>query len=91
MEGLSPLQDVVQGMDHVRQLTLDKLGPLAPIVTAVGQLLAATVAILVLFSGKSAWAPPTPGLPNFAIRLCGLAAGVGVVAYTFGARMAVPP
>jgi outer membrane protein OmpA-like peptidoglycan-associated protein len=80
METWGPLFEIVQFLDGLRGGAADFFGPLAPIVTGAGQILAAGVALVALIGGKSFWAPPTPGLSNFGVRICGLAGAVGVVA-----------
>ena len=58
---------------------MEEFGILAPIVTGAGQIMAAAIALFAIVSGKSLWAPTVPGLPNYAVRIFGLVAGVGVV------------
>jgi outer membrane protein OmpA-like peptidoglycan-associated protein len=80
MEGWGPLFEIMQFLDNVRGHAADLFGPLAPVVTGAGQILAAGVAIFALIAGKSFWAPPTPDLSNYAVRFCGLVAAIGIVA-----------
>ena len=57
----------------------DLLGPFAPIVTSASQAIAAAIALLLLAFGKTLWAPPA-ALENFAARLTGILAALGVAA-----------
>jgi len=69
---------------------MSQLGPLEPIVVAGGQLVAAGLALIALVSGKNPWSPVVPGLKNYAVRVYGAAAGVGLV-YLFLASKERPP
>ncbi|MEH2521988.1 outer membrane protein OmpA-like peptidoglycan-associated protein [Bradyrhizobium sp. AZCC 1610] len=72
-------KELFQVSDEIRRNMLDSLGPLAPMVTAGGQILMAAIAFIALASGWSFWAPPTE-LRNYPVRMAGLIAGVGLVA-----------
>jgi flagellar motor protein MotB len=71
--------ELLQVSDEIRRNMLDSLGPLAPMVTAGGQIIMAAIALIALASGWSFWAPPSD-LRNFPVRMAGLVAGVGMVA-----------
>jgi outer membrane protein OmpA-like peptidoglycan-associated protein len=75
-----PLTEILQSGEEIRRNVLDQLGPLAPILTGILQIVTFGVAAVALIAGKGLWAPPTPTLSNFPARIVGLAAGVGVVA-----------
>jgi outer membrane protein OmpA-like peptidoglycan-associated protein len=75
---LGVLTDVVRIGDEFRRNLLDWFGPLAPIMTAAAQGLAAAVGLIALGFGKTYWAPPTP-LADFAVRISGLVIFLGVV------------
>jgi outer membrane protein OmpA-like peptidoglycan-associated protein len=75
---LGPLTEILQIGDELRRSALDRLGPLAPMVTAAGQIVTAALALGALAFGRSFWAPPT-GLSHFAVRVGGLLAGAGMV------------
>lgn len=56
------------------------LGPMAPVVTAAGQIVAAAISLFLIIAGRGLWAPPAiHGLPNFAARVSGVVAGLIVV------------
>lgn len=74
------ITEVLQTGDEIRRNVLDHVGPLAGIVTGVSQLILAGIAIIAIFAGRSFWAPPDHGLKNFAVRISGVVAGVGIVA-----------
>jgi outer membrane protein OmpA-like peptidoglycan-associated protein len=79
------LRDVLTTIGYLKLNALDLLGPLAPIVTGAGQIIAAAIALFLLLAGRGFWAPRFPDLPDFAVRLAGAVAGIGVVAlYLWG-------
>jgi hypothetical protein len=57
---------------------VDTFGPLAPTVVSIGQIVAAGVAAFAAISGRSFWSPVIPGLKNYAVRIFGTIAGLGV-------------
>ncbi|WP_188578274.1 OmpA family protein [Azorhizobium oxalatiphilum] len=73
MGELLPLADTLRG--HA----LEWFGPFAGMVTVAGQILAAVLALLLIGAGRRLWAPPGHGLQDFAPRIAGLLALVGVV------------
>jgi outer membrane protein OmpA-like peptidoglycan-associated protein len=74
------LSEVIELAKQVREYGADAFGPWAPTVTTIGQTMAAGIAILAIFAGKSFWAPPTPTLSNYPVRISGIVAMVGVAA-----------
>jgi flagellar motor protein MotB len=71
--------ELLQVSNEIRRNMLDNLWLIAPMLTAGGQIIMAGIAFIALASGWSFWAPPTERR-NFAVRVAGLVAGVGLVA-----------
>src|SRR5262249_20884273 len=72
------LSELLQVSNEARRNMLDSLGLIAPLLTAVGQIIIAAIAFIALASGWSFWAPPTERR-HFAVRMAGLVACVGLV------------
>ena len=87
MDILDPLlQEVVRVFAAIQVHVIGNLGPLAPVVTGVGQIMAAILSLFMLIWGRGFFAPPTDRLPGFAARLAGAIGGVGVVMMYFWTR-----
>ncbi len=73
------LGDVLAAADSFRGHALEWFGPFARIVTTSAQILAATLALLLIGAGRNLWAPPGQGLQDFAPRIAGLLSVVAVL------------
>jgi len=84
------LSEIIGTITTIKSQALDKLGPLAPIVTGVGQIVAAAISLFLIIAGRGFFAPVTPGLSHYAVRVCGAVSGVGVVALYILSRRGTP-
>ena len=77
------LQEAVKVLTAIQMHVVGYLGPLAPVITGAGQIIAASLSLFMLLWGRGFFAPPTDRLPGFAARLAGAIGGVGVVIMYF--------
>jgi outer membrane protein OmpA-like peptidoglycan-associated protein len=73
------LGGVIEAADAFRGHAVEWFGPLAGTVTTATQIFAAVLALLLVGAGRRLWAPPGDALSDFAPRIAGLVAVVGVV------------
>jgi outer membrane protein OmpA-like peptidoglycan-associated protein len=79
MSVMDPLVlEILQTLRVVKIKAIDLLGPLAPVVTGAGQIVAASILIFIFITGRGFFAPPTPTLRNYPTRVSSVVAGVFV-------------
>jgi len=80
MGALDPL--VLEIFNTARAIQVNvasSLGPLAPIITGAGQIMAFAISLFLLVIGRGFFAPPTPEFKKMPVRIAGVIAGVGIV------------
>jgi outer membrane protein OmpA-like peptidoglycan-associated protein len=91
MSILDPLLvEILQALRAIQIHAVGLLGPLAPVVTGAGQIVAAAIAIFFFITGRGFFAPPTPGLRDYPTRITGVVAGV-LIAALFVVTRRPPP
>src|SRR5215471_13715996 len=73
------LVEILTVLRAIKINVLEVLGPLAPVVTGAGQIVAAAISLFLIIAGRGLWAPPAHGLRNFATRVAGIVAGIIVL------------
>jgi outer membrane protein OmpA-like peptidoglycan-associated protein len=78
VDNVDLLSELFQLTEKARELGADAFGPHAAMVNGVGQLLLAGLMLFLFASGRSFWAPPTPQLSDFAVKISSAIAGAGI-------------
>ena len=86
MSFVGALEEVLAAADAFRGHAAEWFGPLGDTVTLSAQIFAAVLALLLIGAGRKLFAPPGTGLADFAPRIAGLTAMVGVVLLFIASR-----
>lgn len=79
--------ELVDALRVIKMQVLGTFGPLAPVVTGVGEIMAAAIAVILVFGGRGFFAPPMPEMPQLPARLAGAATGLSMVGLYIWARV----
>jgi outer membrane protein OmpA-like peptidoglycan-associated protein len=79
--------ELVDTLRAIKMQVLGSFGPLAPVVTGVGEIMAAAIAVILLVAGRGFFAPPMPEMPQLPARLAGAVTGVSMVGLLIWSRV----